>query len=154
MNFFTVCKLPLLAQPPLFQWWTTGQCVWWHFELVTDCLEIAFSTCFSSLGFFLSQILKWIFCLFQVIHALSNAYCIYFINKLLSKFDSSCVNTVLFELFAWYKPPTCAWGMGPREGAVRWLCSILILKLSKGPLESWHQFNREKCLLWYEYVLH
>ena len=147
MKIFTVCKLRCLIQPPVLHCWMNSRCMWCHFELVSDCLETAFWTCFSTLGFFLSHIMKLIFCQFQVVYALSNVYYIYFINKLLSKFDSSCVNAVLFELFAWGKPPTCAWDIGPRVGAMPWLCRILILKLNKGPLESWHQFNRE-LFLW------
>ena len=92
INLFTVCKLPLVAEPHLLQWWTSSQCVWWHFELVSDRLETEFSTCFSTLGFFFSLILKWIFC------RLSNEYCTYFINKWISKFDSSCVNAFFFYL--------------------------------------------------------
>ena len=116
MKIFTVCKLRCLTQPLVLQCWMNGRRVWlWcHFKLVSDCLETAFWTCFSTLGIFLSHILKLIICRFQVIYALSNAYCTYFINKLLSKFNASCVNAVLVELFAWGKGPTCAWGKPPR----------------------------------------
>ena len=108
MKLFTVCKLHCLTQPPVLQCWMNSWCVWCHFELVSDCLETAFWTCFSTLGIFLSHILKWIVCRFQVMYTLSNAYYTYFINKLLSKFDVSSVNAVLVELFAWGKGPMSA----------------------------------------------
>ena len=116
MKIFIVCKLRCLTQPPVLQCWTNVRCVWWHFELVSDRLETEFSICFATLGYFLSHILKWTFCQFQVLYALSNSYCTYFIIKLLSKFSASYVNAVFVELFGWGKGPMCtnpltfAWG--------------------------------------------